>query len=120
MDDERRQFCRIIFHCPAQLVLQGQAFQVDILDFSLKGALVQLPPAALIPDVDVGQLFVQLDEDGEQICMEICLVHQQDQQLGLLCQALDIDSLTHLRRLVELNLGNSGQLEHEISTLVSP
>jgi hypothetical protein len=35
----------------------------------------------------------------------------------LQCNAIDIDSVTHLRRLVELNLGNSEQLNKELSQL---
>jgi len=35
----------------------------------------------------------------------------------LQCNAIDIDSVTHLRRLVELNLGDESQLHKEISQL---
>ena len=38
---------------------------------------------------------------------------------GLICRNLDIDSATHLRRLVELNLGDPKLLERELSALVT-
>ena len=38
---------------------------------------------------------------------------------GLHCLAIDIDSVTHLRRLVELNLGDPALLEREVSALVA-
>jgi hypothetical protein len=45
--------------------------------------------------------------------------HTRGQNAGLLCLDIDIDSVTHLRRLVELNLGDSDLLERELSALIS-
>ena len=39
--------------------------------------------------------------------------------LGVVCQLIDIDSATHLRRLVELNLGDPALLERELSALIA-
>ena len=49
--------------------------------------------------------------------MNIAVVHVEDHETGLQCNAIDIDSVTHLRRLVELNLGDSEQLNKELSQL---
>ena len=51
--------------------------------------------------------------------MHIAVVHETDNETGLQCNAIDIDSVTHLRRLVELNLGDSDQLNKELSQLSS-
>ena len=49
--------------------------------------------------------------------MHIAVVHEGKEETGLQCNAIDIDSVTHLRRLVELNLGDDTQLNKELSQL---
>jgi hypothetical protein len=49
--------------------------------------------------------------------MNITVVHEEKDETGLQCNAIDIDSVTHLRRLVELNLGDSAQINKELSQL---
>jgi hypothetical protein len=56
--------------------------------------------------------------NGESIVeMHVAVVHEVNDEVGLQCNAIDIDSVTHLRRLVELNLGDESQLHKEISQL---
>lgn len=47
------------------------------------------------------------------------MAHCNGEQAGLLCLTIDIDSVTHLRRLVELNLGDTDLLERELSHLIA-
>lgn len=51
--------------------------------------------------------------------MEISLAWARDGLLGFECQHIDLDSISHLRRLVELNLGDEELLERELALLVS-
>ena len=118
---ERRQHARIAFHTPAQLELAGVLHAVVLLDISLKGALIRLPAAAELP-LDAGalcRLHVALNETGGQIDMDARVAHADRGLAGLLCQLIDIDSATHLRRLVELNLGDPSLLERELSALIA-
>jgi hypothetical protein len=119
MNDERRLYSRIAFHAPAQLNFAQSQINVVVLDLSLKGALVQLPANTLIEPETPATLHVTLSEMDDQICMETRVTHTGGQNAGLLCLDIDIDSVTHLRRLVELNLGNSDLLERELSALIS-
>lgn len=50
--------------------------------------------------------------------MTVSLAHEKGRQLGFYCEEIDLDSITHLRRLIELNLGSSELLERELSALV--
>jgi hypothetical protein len=63
---------------------------------------------------------VPLDEIANEIRMEAndCSCRGSHRP-ALLCHSIDIDSVTHLRRLVELNLGNADLLQRELSALVS-
>ena len=40
------------------------------------------------------------------------------QSIGFHCQLIDLDSITHLKRLVELNLADEGLLHRELSALL--
>jgi hypothetical protein len=117
--DERRHYSRIAFHAPAQLVLLDRSIDVVVLDLSLKGALVRLPADTHIHDDTPCTLHVRLDEMGDQICMETRVTHVEGRYAGLACHSIDLDSVTHLRRLVELNLGSEELLERELSALLS-
>jgi hypothetical protein len=116
---ERRRFRRILFDAPVSLLVAGSEYRTTLIDISLKGALVQAPtpwPVDLRPAPPV-LLCIALDQSGSQIKMQGHLVHQELRQVGFLCDHIDMDSITHLRRLVELNLGDSALLERELSAL---
>lgn len=118
MSAERRLYTRIAFHAPARLLLNERTIEVSILDLSLKGALVGLPDDTPVP-VDIScTLDVALDEMGDRIRMETRIRHSEGRHVGLTCYSIDLDSVTHLRRLVELNLGDPALLERELSALI--
>jgi hypothetical protein len=45
------------------------------------------------------------------------VAHLEGQHIGIECQDIDLASLTHLRRLVELNTGDSELMDRELSHL---
>jgi hypothetical protein len=49
--------------------------------------------------------------------MEVLLTRTDHELLGFVCQHIDLDSISHLRRLVELNLGDVSLLERELAAL---
>ncbi|MDR2838066.1 MAG: PilZ domain-containing protein [Azonexus sp.] len=117
MNSNRRQFARIPFTAKASLTLKNGEHAVNILDLSLKGALVEPLDPLYVLIGDNGALKVRLDAD-DIIRMEITIVHHQGKHLGLACREIDIDSITHLRRLVTLNLGDETLTERQIGFLV--
>lgn len=119
MSDERRHYSRIAFHAPAQLTLPDRDLDVVVLDLSLKGALARLPADVQLSDGTPCTLCVHLDEEGDLIRMETRVTHVEGRYAGLSCHSIDLDSVTHLRRLVELNLGSEELLERELSALLS-
>lgn len=119
MPDERRQHSRIAFHAPARLVIGNDSIDVVVVDISLKGALIELPADKSVTQDATGILHVMLTEMDDQICMTTRVAHSEGRHVGLLCLAIDLDSVTHLRRLVELNLGDPDLLERELSALIA-
>lgn len=119
MSSNRRQFARIAFHAPAELVTGQTHDEVVVLDLSLKGALVRLPVGFKTRVGENCALRVRLGEPETSIRMQGVLTHIEGLYAGLACRNIDLDSVTHLRRIVELNLGDPTLLERELSALVS-
>jgi hypothetical protein len=116
--DERRRFSRITFHRPAILRAARAATTVGVLDVSLKGALLEVPagleaepgsPCVVLIHLDAGEAVIQLD--GE-------VAHHRGTRLGVRCTSIDLESVGHLRRVVELNLADEALLERELAALI--
>ncbi len=115
-DNNRRRFTRIFFDAETVLAQGDTAHIVKLMDVSLQGMLVQLLPEQHVqPDIPV-EGCIHLGGDI-QIRMTLSVVNHRGDRLGLHCENIDLDSLTHLRRLVELNLGDVSLLERELGAL---
>lgn len=120
MNTDRRQFARIDFSTQGFLVYPEAEYAVEIIDLSLKGALIRYNAAnTQLPD-ERCVLRVPLGEDDDCIYMEVIIAHQYSDSVGLRCIEIDLDSITHLRRLVELNLGDETLLNRELEALIQP
>ena len=115
--ENRRQFTRILFSIKAILEIEGQTYPVSIHDISLNGALVTSTNSEQSLKGKFGTLSFLLSDNESEVSMHIAVVYENNDETGLQCNAIDIDSVTHLRRLVELNLGDEEQLNKELSQL---
>lgn len=117
---ERRRFWRAAFNAPVKLVTDSEAVDATLDDISLKGALLEVPAGWQGKSGDRCRLHLRLGERRDQeIAMWCRIAHVAGRKLGLTCEDIDLDSITHLRRLVELNAGDPGLLERELSALLS-
>ena len=116
---DRRHFWRAGFHAPAQLTFPDGVREAELLDISLKGALVELATGSGVAVDQRCQLRLALGTGDEAIVMETTVAHVHGgRSAGLRCDAIDLDSITHLRRLVQLNAGDPALLERELSALL--
>jgi hypothetical protein len=114
--NERRRFQRIAFDASTEIAQGDQRWTVELHDLSLKGLLVQRPENW---NGDAAQAFdanVRLSTDVN-VRMEVALARDEGGLLGFECRHIDLDSVSHLRRLVELNLGDEDLLERELASL---
>jgi hypothetical protein len=117
MDSERRNFWRAAFHSPVRLTThEGQA-PARLLDISLKGALLETDNGWHGKPGTECQLSLELAPDTV-ITMWATAMHVEERHVGLRCDNIDLDSITHLRRLVELNSGDPAILERELGSLI--
>lgn len=116
----QRAFTRIFFDAETvatqEVAGEPRFWPVELVDISLQGILIRiLPDQHIDPDSPV-EINIHLGGDV-QICMETEVVNQRGDCLGLTCRHIDVDSMTHLRRLVELNIGDTSLLERELHAL---
>jgi hypothetical protein len=114
-----RRFTRIAFHRPALLDLKSARAEVEVLDISLKGALVEVGPTLRPKAGETCSLSIRLDAGEALIRMEGEVAHVVGNRVGVKCDELDLDSIQHLRAIVELHLGDEAVLEREHAALIA-
>ena len=116
---ERRRFWRAAFNAPVTLVDDKSSVEAMLDDISLKGALLEMPAGWSGKKGDHCHLKLKLGADPDQrISMWGKVTHAEGGKIGLQCESIDLDSITHLRRLVELNAGDPALLDRELSSLL--
>ncbi len=115
---DRRRFWRASFEAPASLASEGNFVEAEVIDLSLKGALVEVPVGWRATRGQSVQLDLPLSGEA-RILMQMRIVHVEGVRVGLRCEHIDLDSMTHLRRLVELNSGDPALLERELAALAA-
>lgn len=120
MSDERRYFSRIPFPANAHvLTADGDLYlNCRVIDVSLNGLLIARPSnwAGRVANTFTVDLLLE----GAQVIikMQAEMAHMDPQTIGFHCKLIDIDSITHLKRLVELNLADESILHRELSALL--
>ena len=115
--DEKRVFSRIAFDASVQVTDARGEWQSSLLDISLKGALVKTPPGWQGKQGEKCRLRILLLGGDAEIDMEAAVAHIESNAVGFRCEGIDSDSAAHLRRLVELNLGDEALLDRELAAL---
>lgn len=114
---ERRNFWRAVFHSPVRLATSDGGACARLLDISLRGALLETDSAWQGKPGEECQLYLELAPDVT-ISMLTTIMHVEERHIGLRCTSIDLESITHLRRLVELNSGDPAILDREFGALV--
>lgn len=117
MSDNRRQFQRIHFETAVILEQGNCSLRTEVVDISLKGLLIkgdQLPFDLQAPV----HISIPLSDDVV-ISMTALWSHSRNGASGFQWVQVDLESLTHLRRLLELNSEDAILLERELIHLSS-
>ncbi|EHQ52017.1 MULTISPECIES: PilZ domain-containing protein [Ectothiorhodospira] len=115
---ERRHFHRVSFKGVAYMTLESpDETPVELVDLSLQGVLVRT--ARPMPQRRLGEyayLRVPLAEELDILLM-VQLQRIEGRDLGLRITQMELESAQHLKRLVELNLGDQSLLERDLAAL---
>jgi hypothetical protein len=115
--ENKRRFSRVPFDASLHLVSATGSWHSQLVDISLKGMLANQPADWQAKTGDHYLVELLVDNQDAVIRMEVSVVHIVEDLVGFRCENIDMDSAAHLRRLVELNLGDSTVLERELSEL---
>lgn len=119
MDNERRLYQRVNFDTTAKLSKDDQFFTCQVVDLSIRGVLLR-PHGVLRSQIGaLYELEIPLSDQQNQIKMSLKLMHQAPESLGFVCENIDLDSITHLRKIIELNSGDASILDRDLATLCS-
>ncbi|MCC5864808.1 MAG: PilZ domain-containing protein [Wenzhouxiangella sp.] len=125
--EERRRFHRFPFDadCSLDMGAAGQC-RCDLLDLSLNGVLLRMPPEAPAPGAGAGpvdraglELRLEGEVRGDQVSM-MMRVRAVWMDAGLLAcrfESIDHESFAALKALVADNLGDDRLLERELTQL---
>lgn len=115
---ERRRFHRILFDAQTTIESEGIIYHTTLLDISLKGALAKIPPKWQPRAGEPVTLSIKLNEENDTaIGMRALCAHIEADRVGFLCDEIDMDSISLLRRLVELNIGDEALLQRDLAAL---
>ena len=117
---QRRVFTRIPFDADYRLqdTDANHNWQGRVVDLSLKGSLVERPPAL---EPKIGQEYILellLGVDSLKVVMLVKVAHFDDKHIGFHCMHIDLESISHLRKILELNLGQPELVEREITEML--
>ncbi|MCL1037196.1 PilZ domain-containing protein [Shewanella submarina] len=115
---ERRHYTRILFEAPAELRQKNGVWDTRILDLSLNGALVERPEDYSPCGLSVFLSFYLPDSQIE-IDIEMQLKHMDEETVGFKCLHIDVESISHLRRMLTLNKGDASLLDRELDHFVA-
>ncbi len=111
---ERRNFQRIPFTTDAAIHCNNKKYKGELLDISLKGVLIQGTGQIQLKMGNRCDLTIHLLETEIVLNFEADLVHTEGNKLGFKFVGEDTETAMHLRRLLELNIGSSEEIEKEI------
>lgn len=120
---EQRRFKRIDFVDAVQVIrddvdgAEASSWETQCIDISMCGMLLELPENF---PIEIGTPFEVELILSEDIIIEMpcTLVHVENHHAGFRAERMNLESMTNLRRLLELNLADNSLVEREINSLI--
>jgi hypothetical protein len=111
--DERR-FRRIPFEAEMQLAVDNRSWNCRLLDIALKGVLLESSMPLALALGTVASLSLPLPGSPIVLAFDAELAHREENRLGFKFLHENLETLTHLRTLLELNTGDPEGVRSEM------
>ncbi|AIW13141.1 PilZ domain-containing protein [Vibrio tubiashii] len=114
---ERRRFSRIVYQAQATLTQESTEVTALVCDLSLHGLLATSEQSDQL-DTDK-QVDVEFSLAGSDVTIQLVgnIVGLNNNVIRVSIDHIDIESIGHLKRLVELNVGDDDLLHRDIEHL---
>lgn len=116
---EKRRFTRVRFDAETTIIGDDGQWKSHLIDISLKGALVQRPADWNGAPGERYTLEIELGEHADVVIQMsvVTVAHLHPDSIGFSCVHIDLDSIAHLKRLMELNVGDAALIDRELGLL---
>ncbi|MBF0469961.1 MAG: PilZ domain-containing protein [Gammaproteobacteria bacterium] len=111
--ENKRIYSRVNFDAGCQVESMGIVHECELIDISLRGALVIAKEELPLQPEQPCRLAIALEDSDIVLTFEAEVTHNTEQHVGFRFIAQDLDSFTHLRRLLEVNIGDYDTLHRE-------
>jgi len=116
---EHRHTHRVDFDTLVQFEASDCLYTCELVDISVQGALIAACSGATPGAGTPCKITINLDENEEcKIIMTGHIARKIENRVGIHCDSIDVDSMTHLRRLVEYNLGDVELVNRDFNMLI--
>jgi hypothetical protein len=114
----KRRFSRV--KCIEKSIVETDSGPREVMlhDISLKGALVEIGSDLPVREGERWKLLFQLDHSDVVLQFEAEVVHCRENLAGVKFVEMDLDTMIHLRSLMEARTVNPEQVRHELSFLM--
>jgi hypothetical protein len=110
----KRRFQRVPFQAETQVFVDGSSWDCDLLNIALNGALLESATPLPIELNTACDIRLSLPGSGIQLDFRAELVHREETHFGFKFLSVDLTTLTHLRKLIELNTGDADCVRDEL------
>jgi hypothetical protein len=116
---EQRHYQRISFVTTNEVEIDAVRYDATLADISLKGALVVLPAAAQPEEGKPCRLRIELGSSETVLSFEGEIAHVHGELAGIRFTRYNLETITHLRRLLELNSSDPDRVLSELFALAT-
>ena len=115
--EERRRFSRIGCDEVVIATIAGESLIARMLDISLKGALIRFPDDLTVNIGDSCRMRLRLRDSDIFLDFRGEIVHRHGCMAGVRFGRLDIDTMIHLRSLMEARSSDPLKISEEVLSL---
>jgi len=112
--EDKRYFSRINFPAQSQIEINDKVYDGNLLDLSLRGALLNFKEQISIKMNDSCTLTIQLHSSDIKLIFDAVLIHIHQNNMGFKFISEDVNTMTHLRNLLSLNVGDYDKITDEL------
>ncbi len=111
MDQERRKRTRVPIHIEVSVLLKGEMIKLQALNISLTGILCTSDP--LFRNDDLCKVIITLNKNL-QVAVDSKILRVGQKETAISFISMDEESFTHLRKLMQFNIGDADLIDEEL------